>query len=231
MPSIRVRVATGLLIPGLLAAALPLAGCGDLSDPAAAHGVTRNDLLADMAAQVTGAAARTWTATYQLAGGGSGTVTHAPDPDRTAFRYDGGVVLLTSAATTRCVGNACTMTRPGSSSGPSLPEPMRTVAMAGLVSPATVFALLSAAALEPDPDVDQRDTTIAGRHATCLDLTVPGTAASGPFTTCITNEGVIGSFTGTLDGIHIDAAMTNYTERATPDAFAPPARATMTDRR
>jgi hypothetical protein len=221
VPSIRARVATGVL-----AVSLPLAGCTDLGDPASAHGVTRNDLLVDLAAQVTAASAHTWTATYQLTGGHTGTVTHMPDPDRTAFRYPGGAVLLSTMATTRCVGNACTMTAPGAA-----PEALRAASAAGLVPPTTVLALLDAAALQPDPDVVQRDTTIAGRHANCLQLTAPGSAASGPFTTCITTEGVIGSFTGTLDGTKIDVAMTDYTEHAAPSAFAPPSQATMTDRR
>jgi hypothetical protein len=218
---IRIRIATGLL-----AVALPLAGCTDLGDPASAHGVTRNDLLADMAAQVTSASARTWTATYQLTGGRTGTVSHQPDPDRTAYRYPGGAVLLTRTATTRCVGNACTMTAPGPS-----PDALTAAAAAGLVPAPTVLALLDAAALEPDPDVVPSDTTIAGRHATCLQLTASASAAAGRFTTCITNEGVIGSFTGTLNGTKIDVAMTDYAERVTPAAFTPPPRATMTDRR
>jgi hypothetical protein len=218
--SIRSRIATALP-----AVALLLAGCADLGDPAAAHGVTRNDLLADMAAQVTGASARTWTATYQLPGGRTGTITHAPAPDRTAYRYPGGSVLLTAGVTTRCVGNACTMTEPGQAA-----TALGAASAAGLVPPPAVLALLDAAALEPDPDVVQRDTTIAGRHATCLKLTAPDRTA-GEFTTCITNEGAIGSFTGTLDGKHVDVAMTDYVERAAAGAFDPPARATMTDRR
>ncbi len=221
MSSIRIRIATGLL-----AAALPLSGCTDLGDPASAHGVTRNDLLADMATQVTSASARTWTATYQLAGGRSGTVAHQSDPDRTAYRYPGGVVLLTRTAATRCVGNACTMTVPSPATAA-----LQAVSAAGLVPSTTVLALLDAAALETDPNVAQRDTTIAGRHATCLQLTAPGSAATGPFSTCITNEGVIGSFTGTLDGKKVDVAMTDYVERVASAAFDAPARATMTDRR
>jgi hypothetical protein len=221
VPSIRARVAIGLV-----AVALPLAGCTDLGDPAAAHGVTRNDLLADIGAQVTGASARTWTATYQLPGGRTGTITHAPGPDRTAYRYPGGSVLLTADATTRCVGNACTMSAPGEAT-----TALRAAQSAGLVAPPTVLALLTAAALQPDPDVVQRDTTIAGRHATCLRLTAPDSAADGEVSTCVTNEGVIGSFTGTLDGKRIDVAMTDYTERAASGAFDPPPRATMTDRR
>lgn len=223
MPTIRARIATGLL-----AVALPLAGCSDLGNPAAAHGVTRNDLLADMAAQVTSASARTYTATYQLAGGQTGTIAHTADPARTAYRYPTGEVLLTTAATTRCVGNACTMTTPGPAT-----DALAVPTAAGLVPPTTVLALLNAAALEPDPDVAQRDTTIAGRHATCLQLTSPSpdTTITGQFTTCITNEGVIGSFTGTLDGKKLDVAMTDYTEHVGAAAFDPPARATMTDRR
>jgi hypothetical protein len=219
--SARARIATSLFV-----VALPLAGCDDLGDPATAQAVTRNDLIAEVAAQLTGSAALTYTATYQLTGGAAGTIAHAPTPERMAYRYPGGSVTLTPSATTRCVRAACTMTKPEQSE-----TAVRTAQRAGLVPPPTVLALLNAAALDTDLTVDQHDTTIAGRHATCLDLDGVDNAATSAFATCITNDGVVGSFTGTLDGKAIDVAMTNYADRAQADAFDPPAGATMTDRR
>jgi hypothetical protein len=206
------RIATGFLV-----VALPLAGCADFDDPAVAHGVTRNDLIAEVATQVSGSSALAYTATYQLAGGATGTITHAPAPERMAYRYPGGSVTLTTSAITRCVKAACTKTGADQSA-----TAVRTAQRAGLVPPSTVLALLNAAALDTDLTVEQHDTTIAGRHATCLDLGRVDNAATSDFATCITNEGVVGSFTGTLDGKRVDVAMTDYADHAPADDFDPP---------
>jgi hypothetical protein len=221
--SARARVALGLL-----AVTLPLAGCAGFDDPAAAQGVTRTDLVAELAGQLAASASLTYTATYQLAGGGTGSIARAQDPARSAYRYSGGVVLITTAATTRCTKATCTMTP---SPAPSERPPATLFADAqrhGLVTPATVLALLTAAALDPDPAVEQHDTTIAGRHATCVELK---DAATAEFSTCITNDGVLGSFTGRLSGTDVDMAMTNYAERVGAETFAPPPGAKLVDRR
>jgi hypothetical protein len=47
----------------------------------------------------------------------------------------------------------------------------------------------------------------------------------------VTNDGVLGSFTGTLDGRPMDVAMTQFSSRVTADAFLTPAGATTVDRR
>jgi hypothetical protein len=54
---------------------------------------------------------------------------------------------------------------------------------------------------------------------------------SRAFGTCVTNDGVLGSFTGTLDGKPIDLAMTEFSSRVLPDAFQAPPGATTMDRR
>jgi hypothetical protein len=63
---------------------------------------------------------------------------------------------------------------------------------------------------------------VAGRHATCLDLRNVAKAETGAFRTCVTSDGVVGSFTGTLGGTRIDVALTDYTDSAPADAFTPP---------
>jgi hypothetical protein len=219
------------IVLGLLAAALPLAGCGGLDNAAVAQGVSRNDLIAELAAQLDGSASLTYAATYQLAGGSTGNVTQAQDPPRTAYGYPGGQVLITGDATITCVKKTCTLTAPPVAAA-SPPAAVFTAARrTGLVPPSAVFALLTAAALDTDMTVDQHDTTIAGRHATCVKLADVDNAAASEFTTCITNDGVLGSFTGTLNGKAMDVAMTNYSDQASGDAFDLPPGAKTVDRR
>jgi hypothetical protein len=102
---------------------------------------------------------------------------------------------------------------------------------AGLVVPAAVLGLLNSARMDRDMVVEQHDTTVAGRHATCLDLRNVDKAESGAFSTCITSDGVVGSFTGTLSGTKIDVAMTDYADWVRTDAFAPPPGTRMIDHR
>jgi hypothetical protein len=214
---IRARV-----VAGLLAAAVPLAGCADFDNPAAAQGLTRSDLVAQLAAQLGESASLTYSATYQLAGGRTATIAQAQDPRRSAYRYPGGEVLLTPGATTRCARKRCTST---AAPAPTSPLPATLFAdaeKAGLAVPAAVQTLLNAARLDRDIVVDQHDTTVAGRHATCLDLQNVDKAETGAFSTCITSDGVVGSFTGTLRATRIDVALTDYVDQVPTNAFATP---------
>jgi hypothetical protein len=207
------------IVAGLLVAAMPLAGCAEFDNAAAAQGLTRSDLVGQLAAQLRGSASLTYWARYQLAGGRTGTIAQAQNPLRSAYRYPGGVVLLAPAATTRCVGKRCATT---AALRPASPPPAGLFAdaeKAGLAVPAAVQNLLNAARLDPDVVVDQHDTTVAGRHATCLNLRNVDKAEAGAFGTCITSDGVVGSFTGTLSGTRIDVALTEYADQAPTDAF------------
>jgi hypothetical protein len=208
------------IVAGLLAAALPLAGCADFDNPAAAQGLTRRDLVVQLAAQLGDSATLTYSATYQLAGGRTATI--AQDPPRSAYRYPGGVVLVTPAATTRCARRKCTTGAPPTPTSPPPATVFARATKAGLVVPAAVQSLLNAARLDQDMVVVQHDTTVAGRHATCLDLRNVDKAETGAFRTCITSDGVIGSFTGTVSGTRIDVALTDYANRLSADAFAIP---------
>jgi hypothetical protein len=279
--SARHRIGTGLVAVAMLL----VAGCTDLGDPAAAQDLSRNDLAAELAAQLAGSASLTYLATYQLAGGATATIAQGQRPLRTAYRYPGGAVLITTAATTLCQKQTCTMTAP-------TPTPAATVFVdglkAGMITPAAVEDLLNAARIDPDVTVGQHDTTIAGRHATCVKLgnvdavgdtgqsapdeierrnpqtsaaqtsaaqtsaaqtsaaqssaaarTSPPAAVddqseagpAGAFSTCITSDGLVGSFTGTLNGTKIDIALTDYADEVAGNAFDPPPSAKLIDHR
>jgi hypothetical protein len=231
---LHVLAARRRIVPGLAAVVLLLGGCGELDDAASAQGIARNDLVSELAARLTGSAALTYTAGYQLAGGGTATVSQTQDPPRSAYAYPGGRVLVTEQAVIQCRGTAkptCTMTAPPK---PGAAPPATVFAGAqrtGMVAPATVLALLNAAALDPAVTLEPRDTTIAGHHATCVELSGLDDDRSRAFATCVTSDGVLGSFTGTVDGEAIDIAMTQFESRARGDAFDPPVGATIVDRR
>jgi len=215
-----------------LALCAAMAGCADLDDPG--QGLTRNDLVADLAAQMTAAADLTYQASYQLAGGDKATVAQTRKPARTAYVYPGGKVTVTADATTECrtaKTTTCTMTAPATAASPPPATVFEVASETGLVPPATVLALLNAAVLDPDVQVEQHDTTIAGRHATCVQLNGVDDAAARDFSTCITNEGVLGSFNGILNQTRVDVAMTHYSEQVEEAMFELPRAAKLVDRR
>ncbi|MFG1609864.1 hypothetical protein [Actinoplanes sp. NPDC049265] len=208
-----------------LAGLLLLAGCGDLP-AASAQGIAGNDLVAEMVTQLDASATLTYTAGYHLAGGATATVTQAQKPLRQGYDYPGGRLVQTTASVTDCRAKACTLTGPPPAG--ALPPALDAVRAAGLVPTPVVRQLLNAAALDQAVTVASRDTTIAGHHATCLDLTGVDNAPARDFSTCVTNDGVLGSFRGTVSGTAIDMTMTEYDPSASYSAFTPPPGATVT---
>jgi hypothetical protein len=225
MPS--AKAVSHLLVAGLLAL-VTTAGCGDLEQAAAAGGA-HDDLAGDLATQLGGAASLTYTATYQLAGGKTATITQDQKPTRSAYAYPGGKVIVIPDATTLCTTAhhkmTCTMTTPRA---PVAPTVFTGADKAGMATPDVVLSLLNAATLDNNKVITQHDTTVAGRHATCLTIT---STDSAQFTACVTSEGALGSFTGAVNGVDIDEAMTHYEESLPTDAFSCPAKATIVDHR
>ncbi|MFI5890713.1 hypothetical protein ACIA5D_11415 [Actinoplanes sp. NPDC051513] len=216
-----------LTVISFAAAAALLLGttaCTDL-DTANAAGITRDDLVSEMAIQLARVTGLTYTATYQLTGGDTATITQAQKPTRTAYVHPGGRLLETVTGTVRCdKALNCTETDPA----PATAAPLTG---SKLITPEAALAMLNAAALDQELDAAQHDTTIAGRHATCLDLRrVDGTPTS-EFSLCVTNEGALGSFAATIAGERFDQALTAYEEKADLAALDLPASAKLTDKR
>jgi hypothetical protein len=229
-----VFAARSRLALGLAAAVLLLGGCGDFDDAASAQGIAGNDLVSELAAQLTVSETLTYLAGYRLAGGATAKVAQDQNPSRAAYDYPGGRVLVSADAVTLCQGArkpTCTLTAAPEAGGTPSATVFAAAEQTGMVAPATVLALLNAAALSPDIIVKPRDTTIAGHHATCVDLNGVDDKRSRAFATCVTNDGVLGSFTGTLDGKPVDVAMTEFSPRVAAHDFAPPTGASTVDRR
>ena len=222
----RPRLAPPTLAVGL-AVLLSTAGCTGL-DEANAAGISPNDLVSEITAQLARGSELTYTATYHLTGGTTATVTQAQHPTRRAYAFPGGRLIETRTGTIRCTGStpalSCTHIDPIPATGLPLTG-------TSLVTPDAVLAILNTASLDQQVTTTQRDTTITGRHATCLDLQhVDGTPAA-EFSLCVTNDGALGSFTATLDGKRVDQTMTAYAEKAPPAAFTVPATAKLTNHR
>ncbi|MET8348835.1 MULTISPECIES: hypothetical protein [unclassified Micromonospora] len=210
-------------------ASLTVTGCQTFEDAGRAMG--RSDLVNDLAVRLDRALELTYSAEYQLPGGETAAIVQAQDPARSAYSYPGGRLTVTPDGVTRCTTTdgrtACTLVTPPT------PGSRPTVALfaeanqQGLVTPPVVVGLLTAAALDPQAVIEQSDTTVAGHHATCVEVQ----RSDGDLTACVTTDGVLGSFTGAVDGKPMELALSSYSETVAKDAFDPPANASVVDQR
>jgi hypothetical protein len=227
MHPVRTAVLAGLALLATTAGA----GCATVAD--ARQVINRADLVDSLANRLDRTSGRAYLAQYQLAGGQTATIAQAPSPTRSAYTYPGGKVVITTTATAECSGQGsaaqCTLTAPPlSTSGP--PAGVLNAATAqGLVYPTVVMGLLTSAALDADAEIDQSDTTIAGQHASCVDAR--RMADTPAFKACITTDGALGSFAGTLRGKPVEVWMVSYSKTVPDSAFDLPADAKITDRR
>ncbi len=210
----------------------------------AACGSTQADeprLLNDLATRLDRAGDLTFTAEYRLDGGAQAVIAQAQEPRRAAYVHPGGKAVFTETELANCRevtgGNRCTLTAPPSpATEPALdllaeaasdegPTASPGSATTGLVSPAAALRLLSAAVLD-GATVTRYESTIAGEESTCV-----GVHGATGFTACVTAEGLLGSFTGTIDGKLVSFELTKYAEAVDAAAFALPAGAEIDDRR
>jgi hypothetical protein len=216
--------ATALVLGCLVAAG----GCG-------AQVINRAALVNDLAARLDHAGQLTYTADYQLPHGDRATIAQAQKPLRAAYTFPGGKVMITADATTDCrsaaSGMTCTLTPPPTPGTDSTIGLLTAVGNAGVVSPTLVVSLLTAASLDSNAVISQHDTTIAGEHATCVEVSGVDNAAASAFTACITAGGILGSFQGTVDGVSVEISMTGLREIVDENAFDLPAGSKIVDRR
>jgi hypothetical protein len=208
-------------------------GCQAIAD--AGQSIQPADLVNELATRLDGASTLTYSADYQLVGGASARIVQAQDPPRTAYVYPGGKLIVTADTTTECDTSTarpvCTLTTGPTPSTQPEPELFGDANAGGLVTPPVVIALLTATALDPAAVVVQNDTTIAGRHATCVQVSQVQGAAASRFDTCVTTEGALGSFTGVVDGQAVEIAISRYSDTADETALELPDGARAVDRR
>jgi hypothetical protein len=209
---------TAALVVAVMAGSAACAGL----DEASAAGVADEALVSEAADRVAAADALTWTTTYRLAGGATARVARSQTPSRVAYTWPSGGLISTPEAVTRCAGAGdeavCTVTSPAGDE--VIP------ASTGLVTPAAILDMLEVAAVDPGVTVVPRETTIAGRYASCLKFG-DGTG----FEVCVTVEGTVAAFTGTVDGAPIEMLLTDYRTGIDESDFTVPAGARLDDRR
>lgn len=230
----RARPASRLLARAALSSVLVtlltgVAACGAVND--AQRVADRSSLVNDLANRLAQADTLTYTATYQLHDGSTGTLVQAQKPTRDSFSYPGGKLIVTPEWTADCqVGGSttCAMSPPPSPAT-DVPETLLVkISQRGLIAPTEVVGLLGAAALDSDANIQQHDTTIAGEYATCVDVSGIDNAPAAQFSACITAAGLLASFAGAVDGQQVDIRLTQYLTTAAGDAFTVPAGAKIT---
>jgi hypothetical protein len=220
-----------------LVALVAIGGCDAFDGARRAGG--QGQLVTDLAGRLGRGTELTYTAEYQLSGGRSATVAMAPG--RSAYTFAGGKISVTADTFMNCrrsgAATTCTLTSvptgaPGQLVAYSLgPDLQAAIVASGFVPPSVVAGLLSAAALDADATVRQHDSTIAGQHATCVDVGQVDNAVASAYDVCVTTDGILGSFSGTVLDKPVELSLTSYDPAVSSDAFAPPPGATTVDLR
>jgi hypothetical protein len=213
-------------------------GCGligqakDLVDNATA--------LSDFAERLGRAQTLTYTAEYST--GGSDTVTLVQQPPNVAYLAKDSRFMFTAESVFLCSTEQAVLTcqkSPNSSStmGSTDGGLVAGVAGPGFITPELALGLILAAALVPGATVTQSDKTIAGQSSKCASATnLEAAAEEGDtdvpkeFTVCVTDDGVLASFSGTSTAGEVKAIeLTKYSDTADAAAFAPPEGAKIVD--
>jgi hypothetical protein len=229
------RVILAVLATALAAATV---GCGlvnkarDLADTA--------KVLSDFADRLGKASQLTYTADYQVTGGS--TVTLVQQPPNSAFLTKSGRFIVTSDFIYLCgtTNGATTCQKaPHQSSGVNAGDGglVEGITGRGFITPEMAVGLIAAAAFAPGASVSQSEKIIAGEHSLCATATGLDSAASPgasgaprDFTVCLTDEGILSSFSGTdTSGQTVEIQLTRYSAEVDQAAFAPPAGATVTN--
>src|SRR4051812_47006837 len=125
------------------------AGCSTAADAGGSFG--DRELINDVAARLAAASAGSYTATYSLSTAGEGSIAHTHDPDTTAFRFPGGMVLFAAGRVT-----VCTVACPrGTASLTSSVD--KTIETGGMIRPEVVINQLTRVSLNADAILSEND--------------------------------------------------------------------------
>ncbi|MFV2101714.1 hypothetical protein [Micromonospora sp. LOL_024] len=208
---------------------LTVTGCQTLHDAGRTMG--RADIVNDLAARMDRALELTYSAEYRLHGGQTASFVQSQEPARSSYTWPGGKLTVTDDATTRCdvdgARTVCTLEEPPAPNSKPSVVVFAEAELQGVITPPMVMGRLTSAALDPGAVITERSSTVAGHHATCVDVRQD----TDSFTTCVTGEGALGSFTGQLDGQPVELALSRYDDQVDGGAFDLPAGAGVVDRR
>jgi hypothetical protein len=222
----------------LLAASL---GCGLISQ---AKGIVDNvATLGDFADRLGKAQNLTYTAEYAVDGRKKDTahLTLAQLPPNTVFIGDKGRYLFTSDAMYLCdvKGGATTCTKSPNAAGQAGANGSALAGLAGgtFVSPELALGLILAASVVPGAKVEKSEKKVAGQDTLCAKVSGLEAAATAgdkdavhDFSVCITNDGVLAEFAGTLqNGETAKVVMNRYKASADAKLFELPKGAKIVD--
>jgi hypothetical protein len=231
------RAFTGVLALVLIGGAL---GCGFIDQ--AKNLVDTAGVLSNFADRLGKAAALTYTAEYKVSGEDQNgkakaepTVRLVQQPPNAAFITDDGRFIFTSDFTYLCSTEKGAMTcqkTPNSSPDVSAADAGLITGVAGpfFVTPEIALGLIAAAAFVPDAKVTQTEKSVAGQKSLCAEVTNLEKAATKDdkdalhdFSVCVTEDGVLASFSGSLqNGESAKVELVSFSAEADKAAFAPP---------
>jgi hypothetical protein len=194
---------------------------GDRQNDAQIHATT-------LAAQLNNTHSVDFTAVYRTADGTEITLTNAHKPDRMAATTRDWTVIIDRTTVTECHRRGTTMscTRRAGGGEPMWrfgEESSRVAAVLGkydlgLVLAEDVAPLLWDVNRLPPETVSQRLAMVGNRAATCITVT----RQTEPFEACVSEDGLLASFTGTLDGRPAGTTLIGYDPIAYANALQPP---------
>lgn len=180
----------------------------------------RTDLVSDLATRIKQAGSLNYLAEYQVSGGAVASVAQSAQTEQIAYRYPGGSLIISPAGTTTCGARPATcVTTAAPSTGTPVPG-LNALPQHGLVHADLVSSLLTTAALDLSTGYRQYESTISGQPATCVEVSRMTSPVTNAFEACVITDGVVGSFSGMVNGDFVEFALTHYTRDLPPDAFA-----------
>jgi hypothetical protein len=196
--------------------------------------------LSDFADRLGKAQTLTYTAEYSTEDGS--TVTLVQQPPNTAYIAKDSRFIFTSEALFLCSTEQAVLTcqkSPNSSSTMDTGDSGLAAGVGGpgFITPELALGLILAASIIPGAHVEQSDKTIAGQSSKCATATglekaaTPGeTDVPKEFTVCVTDGGILASFSGvSTTGEKKAIELKKYSESADATLFAPPAGAKIVD--
>ncbi|GAA1297822.1 hypothetical protein Psi02_57340 [Planotetraspora silvatica] len=226
---IAVRLASLTAAVGVLGTSLM--GCGVIGQ--VTNVVDSANTLSTFSDRLGKSAGLTFTATYKSTDGG--TVTLVQEPPKWVFIGPDGRYIFTPDHMLLCAENTCTR---APATGDAADAGALTAATGpGFVTPELALGVVAAAAVVPGADIESEEKEIAGQDSLCATATgleaaaSPGeTDAPRDFSVCVTDAGVLASFTGTLtNGEKAAIELVSFTDEADPKAFEAPEGAEVVD--
>jgi hypothetical protein len=195
------------------------AGCNAVAVAGESSG--DQEFVNGLATRLATASSMAYTAVYAMGGGDTGTVAHRPTTGETAYTYPTGMTLVTVSGATVCTAGGSPTRSATCGRRPTVAAASTDLAKGGLIRSEVVIASLTASALDRDSVISEHDSTIAGTSATCVTV-VRGPADTDEYDACVTADGLLGSFSGDVNGVTVDITMVNFTKAVSTKAFVLP---------